>query len=105
MEERISWPSERAYSHKSTLKTLAHCVSGRDLPDDLIEGNTLETSINPARDSQAGMIMAADLQDRQSATVDPDARSDVRDARLRVSNDSDPRHDGKEAGDFGEKGQ
>ncbi|KAJ5578387.1 uncharacterized protein N7459_007351 [Penicillium hispanicum] len=81
VEAKRFWPSEGAYLHKSTLKTLARCVSGSELPDDLTE-NTFEDSTNPARDSQAGMIIAADLQDDQHATVGPDRSPDVREALI-----------------------
>lgn len=67
--------------HKSSLKTLARCVSGCELPDDLTE-NTFETSIDPARDSQARMVMAADLQDGQPAIKDSDQSPDVRGALI-----------------------
>ncbi|KAJ5578511.1 uncharacterized protein N7459_007475 [Penicillium hispanicum] len=80
VEAKRFWPPEGAYLDKLTLKTLACCVSGSELPDDLTE-NT-EDSINPARDSQIGMIMAADLQDDQPATVGPDRSPDVREALI-----------------------
>ncbi|KAJ5172130.1 hypothetical protein N7492_004723 [Penicillium capsulatum] len=81
VEAKRFWPSEGAYLHKSTLKILARCVSGCELPDDLTE-NTFEDSIDPARDNQAGMIMAADLQDDQPATVGPDQSPDPREALI-----------------------
>lgn len=81
VEAKRFWPSEGAYLHKSTLKTLARCVSGSELPGDLAE-NTFEDSINPARDGQAGMIIAADLQHDQLATVGPDQSPDVQEALI-----------------------
>lgn len=80
VEAKRFWPSEGAYLHKSTLMTLARCVSGCDLPEDLVKYNTFEASINPARDCQAGMVIAADLQDRLPGTVDPDEGPGVRNA-------------------------
>jgi hypothetical protein len=57
------WPSGGAYLQKSTLQTLARCVSGCEIPDDLISNQTFEDSSDPARDVQAGMILAADVRD------------------------------------------
>lgn len=96
-EAKRFWPSEGAYLHKSTLKNLARGVSGCDLPNDLIEDNTFEISINPARDSQAGMVRVVDLHDSQPATVGPDQRNVLMFERycLRVSSDVHSWHDGK----------
>lgn len=92
VEAKRFWPSEGAYLHKSTLTTLGRCVSGCDLPEDLVKNNTFEASINPARDSQAGMVIAADLQDRPPGTVDPDEGPDVRDALIECMTQQRRRH-------------
>lgn len=49
--------------NKSTLKTLARCVSGRELPDEFVTNNTFEDSTNESRNLQAGMILGADIRD------------------------------------------
>ncbi|KAJ6110548.1 hypothetical protein N7486_002783 [Penicillium sp. IBT 16267x] len=48
-----------------TLKTLARCVSGCEIPENLIADQTFEGSIDTARDTEAGMILAADVRDYQ----------------------------------------
>lgn len=61
IETRRFWPSGGEYIHKSTLNTLARCVSGHELPDHVVAENTFETSLNPSRDEAAGMIAASDF--------------------------------------------
>ncbi|CAI7615909.1 unnamed protein product [Penicillium crustosum] len=63
VEARRFWPSGGEYLNKSTLKTLARCVSGRELPDEFVTNNTFEDSTNESRNLQAGMILGADIRD------------------------------------------
>jgi hypothetical protein len=60
---RRFWPSAGEYLNKSTLKTLARCVSGCELPDEFVTDKTFEGSANESRDVQAGMILGADIRD------------------------------------------
>ncbi|KAJ5885499.1 hypothetical protein N7495_010009 [Penicillium taxi] len=63
VEVRKFWPSEGDYLNRSTLKTLARCVSGSEIPGDLIASSTFEDSSDPVRNCEAGMIIAADIGD------------------------------------------
>ncbi|KAJ5901536.1 hypothetical protein N7495_002064 [Penicillium taxi] len=72
-DARKFWPSGGAYLQKSTLQTLARCISGCEIPNDLIENQTFDESSDPARDIQAGMVLAADVQDSHPAPSIMDA--------------------------------
>lgn len=63
VEARRFWPSGGEYLNKSTLKTLARCVSGCELPDEFVTNKTFEGSANESRNLQAGMILGADIRD------------------------------------------
>ncbi|KAJ5793509.1 hypothetical protein N7457_000108 [Penicillium paradoxum] len=63
VEARRFWPSGGEYLNKSTLKTLARCVSGCELPDEFVTNKTFEDSANESRNLQAGMILGADIRD------------------------------------------
>ncbi|KAJ5237900.1 hypothetical protein N7489_007991 [Penicillium chrysogenum] len=65
VEAKRFWPSEGAYLQRSTLQTLARCISGCEIPHHLISKQTFQNSSTPARDVQAGMILAADIADAQ----------------------------------------
>ena len=69
VEARRFWPSGGEYLNKSTLKTLARCVSGCELPDEFVTNKTFEGSANESRNLQAGLILGADIRD-----TDPDDR-------------------------------
>ena len=69
MEARRFWPSGGEYLNKSTLKTLARCVSGSELPDEFVTNKTFEGSSNECHNLRAGMILGADIRD-----TDPDDR-------------------------------
>ncbi|KAJ5826722.1 hypothetical protein N7447_003485 [Penicillium robsamsonii] len=63
VEARKFWPSGGEYLNKSTLKTLAQCVSGCELPDEFVTNRTFEGSADESRNLQAGMILGADIRD------------------------------------------
>ncbi|KAJ5920094.1 hypothetical protein N7516_010952 [Penicillium verrucosum] len=63
VEARRFWPSGGEYLNKSTLKTLARCVSGCELPDEFVTNKTFEGSAKESRNLQAGMILGADIRD------------------------------------------
>ncbi|KAJ5290874.1 hypothetical protein N7478_000125 [Penicillium angulare] len=63
VDARKFWPSGGEYLHRSTLKTLARCVSGCDIPSSLIESQTFEKSNDSTKDEKAGMTLAADITD------------------------------------------
>lgn len=71
VEDRRFWPSGGEYLNKSTLKTLARCVSGCELPDEFVTNKTFEDSANESRNLQAGMILGADINpDDRDALVE-----------------------------------
>ncbi|KAJ5888350.1 hypothetical protein N7495_008391 [Penicillium taxi] len=72
-DARKFWPSGGSYLQKSTLQTLARCISGCEIPDDLIGNQTFDESSDPEKDVQAGMILAADFQDPRLAPSVMDA--------------------------------
>ncbi|KAI9369358.1 hypothetical protein BJX61DRAFT_536488 [Aspergillus egyptiacus] len=59
------WPTIGRYLHKSTLVTLARCVSGTELPPSLVEGKTFESEGegDQATGKDIGMLLGADLRD------------------------------------------
>ncbi|KAJ5898882.1 hypothetical protein N7495_003626 [Penicillium taxi] len=63
VEAKKFWPSGGAYLQRSTLQSLARCVSGSEIPSHLISNQTFELPKDPGRDTQAGMILAADIRD------------------------------------------
>ncbi|KAJ5679974.1 hypothetical protein N7462_008218 [Penicillium macrosclerotiorum] len=62
VETRKFWPSGGDYLRKSTLQTMARCISGCEIPDNLLSGQTFEESIASSQDVQAGMLLAADVK-------------------------------------------
>ncbi|KAJ6016929.1 hypothetical protein N7451_000308, partial [Penicillium sp. IBT 35674x] len=65
VEARKFWPSGGAYLQKSTLQTLARCVSGCKIPENLIADQTFEGSSDTAKDTEVAMVLAADIRDHQ----------------------------------------
>jgi hypothetical protein len=61
METRKFWPSGGAYLHSSTLKVLARCVSGCELPVDMTSTQTFEATSCQSRDVDAGTTLAAGI--------------------------------------------
>ncbi|KAL4779098.1 hypothetical protein BJX76DRAFT_365523 [Aspergillus varians] len=59
------WPTMGRYLHKSTLVTLARCVSGAELPPSLVEGNTFESEEerDKVKGKDIGMLLGADLRE------------------------------------------
>ncbi|KAL4788728.1 hypothetical protein BJX76DRAFT_3880 [Aspergillus varians] len=59
------WPTIGRYLNRSTLVTLARCISGCELPQSIIEGQTFEPKDmdDHQRSKDAGLILAADMQD------------------------------------------
>lgn len=69
VEAQGFWPAGGQYLNKSTLKTVARCVSGCELPDEFVTNKTFEGSANESRNLQAGMILGADIRDTGPTTV------------------------------------
>ncbi|CAG7946296.1 unnamed protein product [Penicillium nalgiovense] len=61
------WPSGGEYLDRSTLVTLARCVSGSELPESL-KDNTFDSGDNSTRDADAGTVLGADVRDACSAS-------------------------------------
>ncbi|KXG48897.1 uncharacterized protein PGRI_027670 [Penicillium griseofulvum] len=56
------WPSGGDHLNRSTLVTLARCVSGSELPESLQE-NTFDTGDISTRNADAGTVLGADIRD------------------------------------------
>lgn len=74
METRKFWPSGGAYLHSSTLKVLARCVSGCELPVDMTSTQTFEATSYQSRDVDAGTTLAAGITNPQISTPCPQMR-------------------------------
>ncbi|CAG8296522.1 unnamed protein product [Penicillium nalgiovense] len=61
------WPSGGEYLDRSTLVTLARCVSGSKLPESL-KDNTIDSGDNSTRDADAGTVLGADVRDACSVS-------------------------------------
>ncbi|KAJ5549849.1 hypothetical protein N7535_002208 [Penicillium sp. DV-2018c] len=61
VESNRFWPSAGSYLQRSTLQTLARCVSGCEIPEYLTAEQTFTSSETPERGVTAGMNLAADL--------------------------------------------
>ncbi|KAJ5922096.1 hypothetical protein N7516_009799 [Penicillium verrucosum] len=57
------WPSGGEYLNRSTLVTLARCVSGSELPESLVQDKTYDFGDTSTRDSDAGTVLGADVRD------------------------------------------
>ncbi|KUM59197.1 hypothetical protein ACN42_g7953 [Penicillium freii] len=57
------WPSAGEYLNRSTLVTLARCVSGSDLPKSLVQDKTFDSGDTSTRDADAGTVLGADVRD------------------------------------------
>ncbi|CAG8379831.1 unnamed protein product [Penicillium salamii] len=67
VESKRFWPSAGTYLERSTLQTLARCISGCQIPENLTAEHTFEHPTNPER-NVPGMAMAADLLDMRKET-------------------------------------
>ncbi|KAJ5939216.1 hypothetical protein N7466_002350, partial [Penicillium verhagenii] len=63
VEARRFWPSSGEYLNRSTLRTLARCVSGCELPAQFVENKTFDDS-DEISNTKAGMILGADIIDK-----------------------------------------
>ncbi|KAJ5504113.1 hypothetical protein N7463_006987 [Penicillium fimorum] len=57
------WPSAGEYLNRSTLVTLARCVSGSELPKSLVQDKTFDSGDTSTRDADAGTVLGADVRD------------------------------------------
>ncbi|KAI1831808.1 hypothetical protein DTO027I6_7223 [Penicillium roqueforti] len=57
------WPSAGEYLNRSTLVTLARCVSGSELPESLVQDKTFDSGDTSTRDADAGTVLGADVCD------------------------------------------
>ncbi|KAI9371257.1 hypothetical protein BJX61DRAFT_512154 [Aspergillus egyptiacus] len=59
------WPTMGRYLNRSTLVTMARCISGCDLPPSFVEGSTFELEGDQAeqKSTDAGMVLSAQLRD------------------------------------------
>lgn len=57
------WPSAGEYLNRSTLVTLARCVSGSELPKSLVQDKTFDSGDASTRDADAGTVLGADVRD------------------------------------------
>ncbi|KAJ5576462.1 hypothetical protein N7535_003388 [Penicillium sp. DV-2018c] len=57
------WPSAGEYLNRSTLVTLARCVSGSELPESLVQDKTFDSGDTSTRDADAGTVLGADVLD------------------------------------------
>ncbi|CAI7595202.1 unnamed protein product [Penicillium discolor] len=57
------WPSAGEYLNRSTLVTLARCVSGSELPKSLVQDQTFDSGDTSTRDADAGTVLGADIRD------------------------------------------
>ncbi|KAJ5885468.1 hypothetical protein N7495_009978 [Penicillium taxi] len=69
-DARKFWSSGGNYLQRSTLHTPARCISGCEISDDEIKYQTFEGSSDPARDTEAAMILTADINDSHSGPKD-----------------------------------
>ncbi|CAG8923374.1 unnamed protein product [Penicillium salamii] len=63
VQSKRFWPSGGSYLEKSTLQTLARCISGCEIPADLTAQNTFDRSSDPERNITTGMALAVDFMD------------------------------------------
>ncbi|KAL4886714.1 hypothetical protein BJY04DRAFT_213469 [Aspergillus karnatakaensis] len=65
------WPTMGRYLRKSTLVTLARCVSGCDLPPSLVDGKTFDSDVADEikAGDDAGMTLALDLRGALTRTL------------------------------------
>lgn len=59
------WPTMCRYLHKSTLVTLARCVSGTELPPSLLEASTFgpDGEQDEQMGQDTGMLLGAELRE------------------------------------------
>lgn len=57
------WPSGADCLNRSTLITLARCVSGSDLPESLAQENTFDSHDDSTRDTDAGTVLGVDVRE------------------------------------------
>jgi hypothetical protein len=71
------WPASGRYLNKTTLATLALCVSGCELPESLVDGQTFEAE-NEEESENAGILLSERLQEAwmESAQARKQAGSD-----------------------------
>lgn len=71
VESKRFWPSAGTYLERSTLQTLARCISGCQIPKDLTAEHTFDHPSRSERNVSTGMAMAADLIDMHTQTTQP----------------------------------
>ncbi|KAJ5691499.1 hypothetical protein N7488_012234 [Penicillium malachiteum] len=59
MESRRFWPSGGEYLQRSTMVTLARCISGCEIPEDLIQGKAFDGDPKPAGDEEEHAMSAS----------------------------------------------
>lgn len=69
IEKARFWPSQGEYLHRSTLRTLARCVSGSDIPKDILDSGTFEGSVDAVMDDRAAMACGADVREAYIASA------------------------------------
>jgi hypothetical protein len=72
------WPTMDRYLHRSTLVTLARCVSGIELPPSLLERNTFEPDgeLDKRRGEDIGMLLAADIRGNHISSIGVEEKDD-----------------------------
>ncbi|OJJ50661.1 hypothetical protein ASPZODRAFT_162606 [Penicilliopsis zonata CBS 506.65] len=73
------WPTLGPYLRRSTLVALGRCISGTELPQSLIEGNTFESEYDAAQDKDSGMILGADIREALEESIKEHARNECYD--------------------------
>ncbi|KAJ5802791.1 uncharacterized protein N7503_005241 [Penicillium pulvis] len=79
---RTFWPSQGPYLHKSTLKALARCVSGCEIPERLVDDNTFDEPADNSEAEEAGMILGSELRRLRSGRIENTESDSLRDAVL-----------------------
>jgi len=72
------WPTMGRYLHRSTLVTLARCVSGTELPPSLLEMNTFEPDeeLDKRMGQDIGMLLGAELREAFISSMEEKEKDD-----------------------------